>query len=103
MPDAIIRSEKLGCEALKLWHGMEDPYSLDWMALWPLIAIAHKRKNFSAAIEHMRALFAPKQHPLPAPLASAVQTAIQAEENHAENTDESIAAALAAAREAQQL
>ena len=35
-----VEAEKLASEALELWHGMEDPYSMDWMALWPLIAIA---------------------------------------------------------------
>ena len=35
-------AELLGREALELWHGMEDPYSFDWMALWPLIAVSHQ-------------------------------------------------------------
>jgi hypothetical protein len=33
-------AEKLATEALDLWHGMDDPYGFDWMAVWPLIAIA---------------------------------------------------------------
>ena len=35
-----VEAEKLATEALELWHGMDDPYGFDWMALWPLIAIA---------------------------------------------------------------
>jgi hypothetical protein len=90
-------------QALEQWHSMPDPYGVDWMALWPLIAVEHEEKNFAAAIEHVRALFGPNQHPLPAPLTSAVQKAVQAAEHNAENAEKFIAAALAAARDAHQL
>jgi hypothetical protein len=40
--------------------------TLDWMALWPLIAIALHRQNSSAAIAFgRRGLLAENQHPLP--------------------------------------
>jgi class 3 adenylate cyclase len=68
--------EKLGCEALRLWHGMEDPYGFDWMALWPLIAIHFAKNDIAGAIEHTKGLFNPKQHPLPEKLAAATQAAI---------------------------
>ena len=58
------KAEKLASEALNLWHGMEDPYSFDWMALWPLIAIAFARKDFSRAVEYARGLLDKNQHPL---------------------------------------
>jgi predicted ATPase/class 3 adenylate cyclase len=69
-------TEKLGGEALRLWHGMEDPYSFDWMALWPLIALAFSRKEVSRAIDYARALLVEHQHPLPERLTAATQKAI---------------------------
>ncbi len=67
---------KLGCEALELWHGMEDPYSYDWMALWPLIAVAFGRNDIARAVDYARALLVESQHPLPEKLAAATQKAI---------------------------
>lgn len=58
------KTEKLASEALNLWHDMENPYSFDWMPLWPLIAIAFARKDFSPAIEYARGLPHENQHPL---------------------------------------
>ena len=68
-------AEKLATEALELWHGMDDPYGFDWMALWPLIAIALHRQDSSAAIGFARGLLAENQHPLPETLLNAVQKA----------------------------
>jgi hypothetical protein len=70
-------TEKLGSEALRLWHGMEDPYSFDWMALWPLIAVAFSRSDVACAIDYTRALLVEDQHPLPERLASITQKAIE--------------------------
>jgi hypothetical protein len=53
-----VEAEKLATEALELWHGMDDPYGFDWMALWPLIAIALHRQDSSAAIGFARGLLA---------------------------------------------
>jgi hypothetical protein len=54
---------------------MDDPYGFDWMALWPLIAIALHRQDSSAAIGFARGLLAENQHPLPETLLNAVQKA----------------------------
>jgi predicted ATPase/class 3 adenylate cyclase len=75
-------TEKLGSEALRLWHGMEDPYSFDWMALWPLIALASSRKDIARAIDHARGLLVEQQHPLPEPLTAATRKAIKSWENN---------------------
>jgi hypothetical protein len=56
--------EKFGEEALALWHGMEDPLSIDWIALWPLIAAAAEQGSLPKAIDQMRGLFAEGQYPL---------------------------------------
>jgi class 3 adenylate cyclase len=90
-------------QALEQWHSMPDPYGFDWMALWPLIAVEHAQKNYPAAIGHLRALFGPNQHPLPAPATAAVQAAIQTADSNFADAEKFIAAALAAAQDARQL
>jgi class 3 adenylate cyclase/tetratricopeptide (TPR) repeat protein len=80
--DKQAETEKLGSEALRLWHGMEDPYSFDWMALWPLIALAFSRKDIARAIDYARGLLAEQQHPLPEPLTATTQKAIESWENN---------------------
>ena len=60
-----VDAEKLGKEALQLWHAMPDPYGVDWMALWPLIAIALNRKDVIRAVELARGLLIENQHPMP--------------------------------------
>jgi hypothetical protein len=74
--DDAKKAESLGTEALELWHGMEDPYNFDWMARWPLIAVAISRNDTACAIDHARALLLENQHPLPQKLASLTQEAI---------------------------
>ncbi len=69
--------ERRGREALKLWHGMDDPYGFDWMALWPLIAAALAEHQTAHAVELALGLFAETQHPLPEELMSATREAIE--------------------------
>ncbi|HEX4639534.1 MAG TPA: adenylate/guanylate cyclase domain-containing protein [Chthoniobacterales bacterium] len=64
--------EKLGTEALELWHGMEDPYSFDWMALFPLMATALTGKQ----IEFAEGLFVESQHPIDDEVMAATKLAI---------------------------
>ena len=73
--DALL----LGEEALTLWHGMDDPYGVDWQALLPLTAVAMQQDRLPAAVEYLRGLFRDNQHPLPAELATASQEAISGE------------------------
>jgi len=68
-------------EALDLWHGMEDPYGFDWMALWPLIAIALRENKMGDAIEGAKALFGPNQHPFAPELTGITRNAIAQWEN----------------------
>jgi tetratricopeptide (TPR) repeat protein len=74
-------AETMGREALVLWHGMEDPYGFDWMALWPLITLALKRKEDARAIDHARALLVETQHPLPDKLETMVRKALSEWDN----------------------
>ena len=93
-------AEKLATEALELWLGMDDPYGFDWMALWPLIAIALYRKDSSAAIGFARGLLAENQHPLPEKLLNAIRQACNECQNGAqENATASLASAMGLARE----
>jgi eukaryotic-like serine/threonine-protein kinase len=93
-------AEKLATEALELWHGMDDPYGFDWMALWPLIAIALHRQDDSAAIGFARGLLAENQHPLPETLSNAIREACDEWQNGAqENATADLVSAMGLARE----
>ena len=74
-------AEKLGRKALGLWHGMDDPYSMDWMALWPLIAIAFDRKDIGGAIKLATGLLEENQHPPPEKLSALVRKACKEWQN----------------------
>ena len=62
---------------------MPDPYGFDWMALWPLIAIALNRKDVVHAIELVRGLLNENQHPMPEKLSVATSEAIEEWQNGA--------------------
>ena len=69
--------DSLGHEALKLWHAMRDPYSMDWIALWPLIGAAMERQRTGDAIELAKGLFRDGQHPIEEEVMSATRKAIE--------------------------
>ena len=93
-------AENLATEALKLWHGMDDPYGFDWMALWPLIAIALHRQNSDAAIAFARGLLAENQHPLPEKLLNPIRKACDEWQNGAQEiATADLASAMSVARE----
>lgn len=71
----------LGSEALALWHGMDDPYGVDWQALLPMIAVAVVQGRSEQAVGHVRNLFGENQHPLPPALVAAATMVISASEN----------------------
>src|SRR5205085_7793819 len=73
--------EKLGDEALELWHGMDDPYSFDWMALWPLIATAMTRKQIERAVHLAEGLFRDNQHPIDEEVMAATKPSIDSWKN----------------------
>ncbi|MEP6602557.1 MAG: adenylate/guanylate cyclase domain-containing protein [Spartobacteria bacterium] len=74
--EKLAEAETLGRAALELWHGMEDPYSLDWLAVWPLIATALKRGDISGAISDARTLLDEEQYPLPDKVTALLRQAI---------------------------
>jgi hypothetical protein len=69
---------------LELWHEMDDPYGFDWMALFPLIAIALQGQNSGAAIGFARGLLAENQHPLPEKLLNPIRQACDEWQNGAQ-------------------
>ena len=73
--------EKFGNEALELWHGMDDPYSFDWMALFPLMATALARKEIERSVKLAEGLFPDSQHPIDEEVLSATQQAIDSWKN----------------------
>jgi len=94
------QAEKLASEALGLWHGMDDPYGFDWMALCPLIAIALYRQNSNAAIGFAQGLLAENQHPLPEKLLNPIRKACDEWQIGAqENATADLAFAMKVARE----
>jgi ATP/maltotriose-dependent transcriptional regulator MalT len=94
------QAEKLGSEALELWHGMEDPYGFDWMALCPLIAIALQQNNSGIAIGFARGLLTENQHPLPENLSNRIREACDEWEIGAQqNATANLASAMKVARE----
>jgi ATP/maltotriose-dependent transcriptional regulator MalT len=95
-----VEAEKLATEALELWHGKDDPYGFDWMALCPLIAIALYRQNSGAAIGFARGLLAENQHPLPEKLLNPIRKACDEWQTGArENATADLACAMKVARE----
>ncbi len=73
----VDRVDALGQDALDTWARLPERYPVDWMALWPMIALALARANLPRAIDLARGLLAPTQEPLPPPLHDLVRTATQ--------------------------
>ena len=65
-----------GQAALRIWGEIPNRYPCDWMAIWPLSAIALERHDLNGAIELTRGLLPPSQSPLPPVLDSLVRKAI---------------------------
>jgi DNA-binding SARP family transcriptional activator len=64
-----------GREALSCWQGQQQ-YALQWLARWPLLALAVGQNDRLATIEHASALLAEQQQQPPPLLAAAITTAL---------------------------
>jgi hypothetical protein len=62
--------------ALDEWRKISVPYPMQWLALFPLIALAARHERVGEAVEFASRLFEPEQQRLPDALSSAVQAAI---------------------------
>jgi tetratricopeptide (TPR) repeat protein len=69
-----------GHRALKIWREIPNRYPCDWMAIWPLVAIALDRNDVPGAIELSRGLLPKSQSPLPPELDTLVRKSIASEE-----------------------
>ncbi len=63
-------------DALDIWKGLPARYFYDWMALWPLLAMALAAGRVGEAIEHTRGMLPPPQQLLQEPVQTLVESAI---------------------------
>jgi class 3 adenylate cyclase/tetratricopeptide (TPR) repeat protein len=64
--------------ALDMWEGLPTRYMFDWMALWPLIAVALDSQHIEQAAEYARGMLAPPQQLLQEPARSLAGDAVRA-------------------------
>jgi tetratricopeptide (TPR) repeat protein len=74
--DAEIQTQTLA--ALELWKQSPEVYPFQWLALWPLIAVARRQERLPEALVYARALLDPQQQRLPDSLATPIEVAIGA-------------------------
>ncbi len=67
--------------ALDMWEGLPARYLFDWMALWPLLAMALASRQMEQAAEYARQMLSPSQQPLREPTGTLVDSAIHAWDN----------------------
>jgi class 3 adenylate cyclase/tetratricopeptide (TPR) repeat protein len=65
-----------GRAALDLWETLPVRYWFDWMALWPMTAVACAQGDIATAINNFRAMLAEPQQPLSRPLVDMVERAV---------------------------
>lgn len=64
--------------ALDMWQGLPVRYFYDWMALWPLVAIALASRRPRQAVEHARGTLPPPQQLLQEPVRTLVEDSVRA-------------------------
>jgi class 3 adenylate cyclase/tetratricopeptide (TPR) repeat protein len=64
--------------ALRMWEGLPVRYFFDWMALWPLAAIALASQHIGQAAEYARGMLPPPQQLLQEPARTLTQDAVHA-------------------------
>jgi class 3 adenylate cyclase/tetratricopeptide (TPR) repeat protein len=62
--------------ALGMWEGLPVRYFFDWMALWPLLAMALASGNVEEAVEYARRMLPPPQQLLQEPVRTLVENAV---------------------------
>lgn len=73
-------SQRLADQALEFWRQLPSGHAsapFQWLARWPLIAIAVHQNQIPSAIQHVRALLDPSQQRLPTELVSCLEQVIQ--------------------------
>jgi class 3 adenylate cyclase/tetratricopeptide (TPR) repeat protein len=64
--------------ALEMWEGLPVRYFYDWMALWPLVAMAVASGRFEQAAQYARGMLPPPQQLLQEPVRTLVEDAVRA-------------------------
>ena len=64
--------------ALEMWEALPIGYFFDWMALWPLLAIALAAQRIEQAVEYARRMLPPPQQLLQEPVRATVDNAVHA-------------------------
>jgi class 3 adenylate cyclase/tetratricopeptide (TPR) repeat protein len=64
--------------AIQLWEGLPVRYFYDWMALWPLVAIALTAKHVEQAVQYARGMLPSPQQLLREPLLTMTEDAVRA-------------------------
>ena len=64
--------------ALEMWVRLPIRYFFDWMALWPLVAMALASRQIDQAAEYARGMLPPPQQLLQEPVRTLVHNAVQA-------------------------
>ena len=80
-PDDPHTSQKLAEEALDFWRQLPTGHAsapFQWLARWPLIAVALQQNQLAFAMDHVRALLDPSQQRLPGTLVACLEQVIQA-------------------------
>jgi class 3 adenylate cyclase/tetratricopeptide (TPR) repeat protein len=86
--------------AIEMWERLPVRYFFDWMALWPLLAIALASGRVEQAVEHARGMLPPPQQLLQEPARTMIDDAIHAwEAGQADETEEWLRRAVRAARD----
>jgi hypothetical protein len=63
--------------ALEMWQRLPVRYFFDWMALWPLLAMALASQRIEQAVEYARGMLPPPQQLLQEPVRTMVDKAVQ--------------------------
>jgi hypothetical protein len=86
--------------ALEMWQGLPVRYFYDWMALWPLLAMALASERIEEAVSHARGMLAPRQQLLQEPIPALLGYAVDAwEAGQPAGAEESLRRAVDAAGE----
>jgi class 3 adenylate cyclase/tetratricopeptide (TPR) repeat protein len=64
--------------ALRMWEELPARYMFDWMALWPLVAVALAAQQVEQAAEYARAMLPVPQQSLQEPVRTLVEDAVHA-------------------------
>ena len=73
--------QELGRAALEFWRQLPAGHGsapFQWLALWPLIAVALHEEQLALAVDYARALLDPGQQRLPDALAASLEQVLQA-------------------------